>query len=79
MALKDMEPTSPASRRHSGPLTLGQGEASCWGSRAGTISSALRHYDEIGLLRPAHVDPDTGYRRYHPGQARRAGLIWATW
>ncbi|KAB8145651.1 MerR family transcriptional regulator [Chloroflexia bacterium SDU3-3] len=24
----------------------------------------LRYYDEIGLLRPAHVDPDTGYRFY---------------
>lgn len=24
----------------------------------------LRHYDEIGLLRPARVDPHTGYRSY---------------
>ncbi|MEV6306776.1 MerR family transcriptional regulator [Actinoplanes sp. NPDC051861] len=24
----------------------------------------LRHYDAIGLLRPAHVDPHTGYRWY---------------
>jgi len=24
----------------------------------------LRHYDQIGLLRPAHVDPNTGYRAY---------------
>ncbi len=22
---------------------------------------ALRHYDEVGLLRPDMVDPDTGY------------------
>jgi DNA-binding transcriptional MerR regulator len=25
---------------------------------------ALRRYDEIGLLKPAQVDSDTGYRRY---------------
>lgn len=24
----------------------------------------LRHYDQIGLLRPARVDPATGYRAY---------------
>lgn len=24
----------------------------------------LRHYDELGLLKPAHVDPYTGYRFY---------------
>jgi DNA-binding transcriptional MerR regulator len=28
----------------------------------------LRHYDAIGLLRPAHVDPATGYRSYTAGQ-----------
>ena len=35
----------------------------------------LRSYDELGLLRPAHVDPDTGYRHYHRGQARTAVTI----
>ena len=35
----------------------------------------LRHYDELGLLAPARVDPDTGYRYYRPGQAREALLI----
>ena len=29
---------------------------------------ALRLYDELGLLTPARVDPDTGYRRYAPEQ-----------
>ena len=24
----------------------------------------LRYYDEIGLLKPIHVDPETGYRFY---------------
>ncbi|MGW0809865.1 MerR family transcriptional regulator [Nonomuraea sp. NPDC002799] len=32
----------------------------------------LRHYDEIGLLRPAHVDDQTGYRYYRASQARQA-------
>lgn len=36
---------------------------------------ALRHYDEQGVLMPAHVDPDTGYRYYRPEQARDAVLI----
>ncbi len=36
---------------------------------------ALRLYDEIGLLPPAHVDPSSGYRYYRPGQARRAEMV----
>ena len=32
----------------------------------------LRHYDELGLLVPSHVDPDTGYRYYARDQARAA-------
>ena len=36
---------------------------------------ALRLYDERGLLRPAHVDPDNGYRSYAPTQVREARLI----
>ncbi len=36
---------------------------------------ALRHYDELGLLEPALVDPATGYRYYAPAQARAAVLI----
>ncbi|HEY1367088.1 MAG TPA: helix-turn-helix domain-containing protein [Gaiellaceae bacterium] len=41
----------------------------------GLTVKALRHYDEVGLLRPAAVDPETGYRSYSPGQARRAEAI----
>lgn len=44
---------------------------------SGLSINALRHYDEIGVLRPAQVAPDTGYRRYHPDQARQARMIWA--
>lgn len=36
---------------------------------------ALRHYDELGLLRPAAVDPGSGYRYYRLGQAREAEMI----
>jgi DNA-binding transcriptional MerR regulator len=36
---------------------------------------ALRHYDEQGLLAPAHVDPLTSYRYYSPEQIDRATLI----
>jgi DNA-binding transcriptional MerR regulator len=44
---------------------------------SGLSVNALRHYDEIGLLKPAHVDEDTGYRRYRPAQVRQARVIWA--
>ncbi|MFF3392894.1 MerR family transcriptional regulator [Streptomyces sp. NPDC002669] len=36
---------------------------------------ALRHYDELGLLTPARVDPLTGYRFYAPEQLDRARLV----
>lgn len=36
---------------------------------------ALRHYDELGLLQPRHVDPNTGYRFYERGQVRTAVSI----
>ncbi len=42
---------------------------------AGLTAKALRHYDRIGLLRPATVDRGTGYRRYDPGQVDQARLI----
>ncbi|GAA4632227.1 hypothetical protein GCM10023196_064770 [Actinoallomurus vinaceus] len=35
----------------------------------------LRNYDDLGLLTPAHVDPDTGYRHYRPDQAPAALAI----
>jgi DNA-binding transcriptional MerR regulator len=38
-------------------------------ARIGGISAkALRDYDELGLFRPAWVDPATGYRAYSPAQ-----------
>jgi len=35
----------------------------------------LRHYHRIGLLVPAHVDPDTGHRRYGTDQIPTAQVI----
>jgi DNA-binding transcriptional MerR regulator len=38
-------------------------------ARHGRISvRMLRHYDSIGLLRPAHVEPASGYRFYEAAQ-----------
>lgn len=36
---------------------------------------ALRLYDELGLLPPASIDPDSGYRWYEIGQLERARLV----
>lgn len=41
----------------------------------GLTVKALRHYDEIGLLTPAHVDPENGYRYYQPAQVEEAVTI----
>jgi DNA-binding transcriptional MerR regulator len=41
----------------------------------GLTVKALRHYDELGLLRPASVDAETGYRSYGAEQVRRAETI----
>jgi DNA-binding transcriptional MerR regulator len=37
----------------------------------------LRHYDAIGLLRPAAVDPASGYRFYNADQLRRLNRVIA--
>jgi DNA-binding transcriptional MerR regulator len=41
----------------------------------GLTVRALRHYHELGLLEPARVDTDTGYRLYELDQAEDAELI----
>jgi protein phosphatase len=42
---------------------------------SGLSRKALRLYDELGLLHPARVDPDTLYRFYDPGQLEQARLV----
>ncbi|MFF5077682.1 MerR family transcriptional regulator [Actinoplanes sp. NPDC000266] len=53
-----------------GLLTIGG-----FARQAGLTPKALRLYDETGLLRPAAVDAESGYRFYEPGQLDRARLI----
>ena len=38
-------------------------------------TETLRHYDRIDLLKPVHVDPDTGYRYYSITQYEKIGTI----
>jgi DNA-binding transcriptional MerR regulator len=44
---------------------------------SGVSTKTLRFYDEIGLLRPATVDPRTRYRHYHPQQLEELASIIA--
>jgi DNA-binding transcriptional MerR regulator len=46
-----------------------------FGRLCGLSVGALRHYDELGLLSPARIDPETGYRLYRRDQADAARLI----
>jgi DNA-binding transcriptional MerR regulator len=51
---------------------MGIGE---FASRSRLSAKALRLYDEMGLLPPARVDEDSGYRFYGAGQLKQARLI----
>src|SRR5260221_4747088 len=53
-----------------GLMTVGQ-----LARRAGLTAKALRHYDRVGLLVPAEVDPVTGYRFYAAEQVAQARLV----
>jgi DNA-binding transcriptional MerR regulator len=45
-------------------------------SRLGRVTvKALRHYDRLGLLCPAAVDPATGYRYYSADQMPQLARI----
>lgn len=57
-------------RDGSGLLTIGE-----FARRTGLSIRALRLYDRIGLLRPAEVVADTGYRRYVSRQLYAGRLI----
>ena len=43
----------------------------------GVSAKALRFYDEVGVLRPASVNPRTRYRRYLPEQLEQMASILA--
>jgi DNA-binding transcriptional MerR regulator len=53
-----------------GLIPIGQFSAICR-----LTIKALRHYDDRGVLRPAFVDPHSGYRYYRPDQVATAELI----
>ncbi len=47
-------------------------------ARLGRVSvRMLRHYDAVGLLPPAHVDPSSGYRFYTAAQLQRLNRLIA--
>lgn len=51
-------------------LTIG-----AFAARSRLSPKALRRYDRLGLLTPAHVDETSGYRYYRAAQAERARLV----
>ena len=51
-------------------LTIGQ-----LARLSGLTPRALRHYDKLGVLRPAEVDEENGYRRYDTAQLETARQI----
>lgn len=51
-------------------LTIGE-----FARRSGLTVHALRHYDDVRLLLPAHVDETSGYRHYRLQQLSDAWLI----
>ncbi len=53
-----------------GLLTIG-----AFAEAARLTPKALRLYDQVGLLLPAAVDPETGYRLYDPDQLPLARLV----
>ncbi|MFV0485519.1 MAG: MerR family transcriptional regulator [Candidatus Saccharimonadales bacterium] len=45
-------------------------------SKLGLVTiKTLHHYDEVGLLKPAHIDDENGYRYYDSSQLFRLGEI----
>jgi DNA-binding transcriptional MerR regulator len=66
-----MEPRGAAARdADDGLISIGR-----FARLSGLSIGALRHYDELDLLRPADVDRFTGYRRYRPEQLEVARTI----
>jgi DNA-binding transcriptional MerR regulator len=53
-----------------GEMSIGE-----FASRSRLSQKALRLYDEQGLLRPARVDPGSGYRYYSEDQLDRARMV----
>src|SRR5215831_17484675 len=56
--------------RAMGSMTIGE-----FAARTRLSPKALRLYDQLGLLRPARVDPSNGYRQYDDDQVEAARLV----
>jgi PPM family protein phosphatase len=68
---KEPPPRSPGGERDNTVLM----PIGAFAREARLSQKALRLYDELGLLPPAHVDPWSGYRSYHPAQLEQARLV----
>ncbi|MEU3791899.1 MerR family transcriptional regulator [Streptomyces fructofermentans] len=66
-----MQPVPPRTPPADGLLSIG-----AFAARARLSPKALRLYDRLGLLVPAHVDAVTGYRYYLAAQTERARLVF---
>ncbi len=51
-------------------MTIGE-----FSSRCGLSPKVLRSYAEVGVLVPAAVDSESGYRYYEPGQLEQAETV----
>ncbi|MEV6860554.1 MerR family transcriptional regulator [Streptosporangium subroseum] len=65
-------PFGRRSREKEMPARLTIGEFSVMSQLS---KKALRHYHELGLLEPAHIDAFNGYRHYDTSQLRTAQII----
>jgi PPM family protein phosphatase len=61
--------------RHEEDVDVGLLTIGAFARAARLTPKALRLYDELGLLPPAAVDPESGYRLYDPDQLGQARLI----
>jgi DNA-binding transcriptional MerR regulator len=69
MSVKEQPPAE--SIEHQDPLL----SIGVFARRSWLSMKALRLYDRLGLLTPAHVDAETGYRRYRESQLATARLV----
>lgn len=67
---RDGNGSPPPAGAGDGLLPIGE-----FARRSRLPASTLRYYDELGVLRPARVDPVTGYRFYDPTQLPTATLV----
>ena len=70
MTIKERE-TKPADRAEADALLA----IGVFARRSRLSLKALRLYDRLGLLAPADVDPQSGYRRYRESQLETARLV----